>query len=252
MSARMFLSPSALPLLLSAAFVLAGCGSSKDQETAPPSASIPSKASPVADKVSLLPGGKPVVVNPQALEKMTSRPDASGVQYDLNPVVLMSTNHGEIKIKLNREKAPLTVENFLDNYVSRGFYDQTVIHYVDKGYMIAGGGYTADLLHKPPREDILNEAANGLKNKAGTICMARYWDATHSSNSQFIINVKDNPELDHQSPKSPQEYGFCVFGEVIEGSDVLERISQVEVTDRENFPKTPVQPVIVESIKRVE
>jgi len=234
-------------LLISVLF--AGCGSSSS-ESDPPAANIPGrKAQP--DTVSLVPGAEPVVVNAEALKRLTSRPEDSSANYDPYPIVVMSTNHGNIKIKLNREKAPLTVENFLDNYVSLRFYDETILHYVDKGYMIAGGGYTADLQLKTPRENIRNEAANGLKNKAGTICMARFLDATDSSNSQFIFNLKDNPELDHQSPNTAEEYGFCVFGEVIEGMEVLQTISDVAVVDKENFPMTPASPVIVQSVKRV-
>lgn len=230
--------------------VVLGCGSSKNEDSDSPPASISGGTPKPVDKVSLVPGAEPVVVNTEALRKLTSRPEAPSQQDDPHPIVVMTTNFGDIKIKLNRVKAPVTVENFLNNYVEREFYDQTIFQYVDKGKMIAGGGYTADYQLKPPREDIRNEATNGLKNKAGTICMARYIDTTHSSNSQFIINLTDNPELDHKSTSTPQEYGFCVFGEVIEGMDVLQAISEVEVVDKEDFPKTPVEPVIVESVRR--
>ena len=239
-----------LSLSLLIAVLLAGCGSSSN-ESDPPSTNIPGGKAQPSDSVSLVPGAAPVVVNAEALKRLTSRPEDSSARYDLYPIVVMSTNHGDIKIKLNREKAPVTVENFLDNYVSLGFYDETVLHYVDKGYMIAGGGYTADLQLKTPRENIRNEAANGLKNKTGTICMARFLDATDSSNSQFIFNLKDNPELDHQSPDTSETYGFCVFGEVIEGMEVLQAISEVAVVDKENFPNTPASPVIVRSVKQV-
>lgn len=239
------------PLTLLVAVLLAGCGSSNN-ESDPPAANIAGGNAQQSDKVTLQPGAKPVVVNADVLKQLTSRPESSAVDYDLHPVVLMTTNYGDIKIRLNRAEAPRTVGNFLDNYVARGFYDQSVFHYVEKGYMIAGGGYTADLKLKTPREDIRNEASNGLKNKAGTICMARFLDVTDSSNSQFIINLRDNPELDHQSTNSPQEYGFCVFAEVIEGMDVLRTIAEVDVVDQENFPKTPVDPVIVQSVKRVD
>jgi len=250
MSARSKSIFSALPVCLLVPIVL-GCGSSEDEKTDPPAASISDSNSQPADKVSLVPGAEPVVVNAEALKRLTSRPEARSEQFDPYPVVVMTTNHGDIKLKLNREKAPLTVDNFLNNYVDRGFYDQTIFQYVEKGVMIAGGGYTADFQLKTPREDIRNEAANGLKNKAGTICMARFIDTTHSSNSQFIFNLKDNPELDHISTASPEEYGFCVFGEVIEGMEVLQAISEVEVVDKDDFPLTPVEPVIVESVKRV-
>jgi cyclophilin family peptidyl-prolyl cis-trans isomerase len=173
------------------------------------------------------------------------------VQSPVFPEVVMKTNQGEVRIRLNAEKSPVTVDNFLANYVERGFYDQTVLHYVDQGYMIAGGGYTADLQAKATRAFIRSEADNGLKNVRGTIAMARLPEHADSATSQFYINLVDNPALDFQDHDSADKYGYCVFGEVVAGMDVIDRIGQVSVVDKDQFPKTPVQPVIIESVRRV-
>ena len=136
----------------------------------------------------------------------------------------METNQGAITIRLNAVLAPVTVRNFL-NYAGDGFYDNTLVHYVDPGKMILAGGYSADRQAKPPRLPIRNEAHNGLKNTRGTIAMTRDPGQIDSATSQFFINLADAPQRDHQGD-TPEAYGYCVFGEVIEGLDVAEKISQ--------------------------
>jgi cyclophilin family peptidyl-prolyl cis-trans isomerase len=168
---------------------------------------------------------------------------------DLHPEVLIETSKGSIRARLDAEKAPLTVDNFLTNYVERGFYNDTVFHYVDQGFMIAGGGYTADLQAKETRAYIKNESDNGLKNRRGSIAMARHPDHADSATSQFFINLVDNPGLDRKGDESPENAGYCVFGEIVEGMEVVDRIAEVPVADKGEFPNTPEEPVVIKSVK---
>ena len=164
-------------------------------------------------------------------------------------MVLIKTSHGDIQVKLDAEKAPVTVDNFLQNYVQRGHYDGTIFHYVDQGSMVVGGGYDAQGNLKPARAEIQSEAHNGLKNLKGTIAMARAADYAHSATCQFFFNLQDNAAFDFQSPESAATYGYCVFGEVVAGVDVLEKIAAVPVQESEISPKIPVQPVVIQSIQ---
>jgi len=158
-----------------------------------------------------------------------------------HPRVRITTNLGDIVLELNREKAPKSVENFL-GYVQEGFYNGTVFHRVIAGFMIQGGGFTQDLQKKPTRAPIENEANNGLKNVNGTIAMARTNDP-HSATAQFFINVTDNAFLNHTSPSS-RGWGYAVFGKVIEGMDVVDKIRKTPTGSggqfRSDVPRTPV------------
>jgi peptidyl-prolyl cis-trans isomerase B (cyclophilin B) len=143
------------------------------------------------------------------------------------------------------------VDNFL-SYVASGHYDQTIIHQVFKGRGFLAGGYAirgASVIEKPGRTPVLNEARNGLKNVRGTISMVRFPDAIDSARCQFFINVGDNPSLDFKDP-TPAGYGYCVFGKVVEGMDVVDRIGNAEVTDTKDLERTPTQPIIVKTIQR--
>lgn len=142
-----------------------------------------------------------------------------------NPVVLLSTNYGDIKIELYPEKAPVTVKNFLD-YVASGQFNHTIFHRVIDGFMIQGGGFTKDFDQKPTKAPIQNEANNSLKNVRGSIAMARTSDI-NSATSQFFINVADNDFLDFRDT-SDQGFGYCVFGQTIEGLDVIDKIRKVK------------------------
>jgi cyclophilin family peptidyl-prolyl cis-trans isomerase len=166
-----------------------------------------------------------------------------------HPVVVIETSLGDITVELDRKKALLTVDNFL-HYVRDSFYDQTIIHRVDKGKGILGGGYNTKLVAKPVRTPIYNEADNGLKNARGTIAMIRQPDAIHSATSQFFINVGENPSLDYKA-RTPEGYGYCVFGKVTDGMDVVDKINAVQLRDTPEIERTPVEPVIVKSIRRI-
>jgi peptidyl-prolyl cis-trans isomerase B (cyclophilin B) len=153
-----------------------------------------------------------------------------------NPRVALDTSMGKIVIELYPDKAPKTVANFLE-YVKSGFYDGTIFHRVIPGFMIQGGGFTSDMQQKPTRPTIQNEADNGLKNDRGTVAMARTPDP-HSASAQFFVNVVDNKFLNHTA-KTPQGWGYAVFGKVVEGMDVADKIAKVP-TGAQDVPKTPV------------
>ena len=161
-------------------------------------------------------------------------------------MIKMHTNFGVIGLELDAAKAPVTAENFM-TYVREGFYDGTVFHRVISNFMIQGGGMTANMVAKPTHDPIKNEADNGLKNDRGTIAMARTNDP-HSATAQFFINVVDNGFLNHQSP-SPQGWGYCVFGKVVEGMDVVDRIKGVATTNAGFHQDVPVDPVVIEKVE---
>ena len=158
--------------------------------------------------------------------------------------VKLTTNHGEIVIELNAEKAPETVKNFLA-YVEAGHYNNTIFHRVINGFMIQGGGFEPGMKQKPCGEPIQNEANNGLKNEAGTIAMART-NAPHSATAQFFINVADNDFLNHRSPDM-QGWGYCVFGKVSEGMDVVEKIMVVKTGSSGFHQDVPKDDVVIQS-----
>ena len=180
-------------------------------------------------------------------EETTKKPVA--VTDTTHPIVLMKTSMGEIKLELYPQKAPKTVANFL-SYVKDGFYDGTIFHRVIDNFMIQGGGFTPDMRQKETKPPIINEAGNGLKNLRGTIAMARTSEV-NSATSQFFINVVDNPFLDHRD-ETPKGFGYAVFGKVVEGMDVVDRIKAVKTTTKGYYRNVPVEPVIIQSIKVVE
>ncbi len=159
--------------------------------------------------------------------------------------VVLETTLGRVVLELDEEKAPLTVANFLQ-YVDSGHYDGTVFHQVVDSYIVLAGAYTPELQEKTAGITIRNEADNGLKNTRGTIAMAREFDRIDSSTCQFFINLSDNPELDHQG-RTAEEYGYCVFGRVVEGLDIVEKISQVEAHSTDQFDLIPITPVVIKS-----
>jgi cyclophilin family peptidyl-prolyl cis-trans isomerase len=163
-----------------------------------------------------------------------------------NPVVEMKTSKGIIKIELFADKAPITVNNFL-MYVNEGFFDGTIFHRVIKDFMIQGGGLNPDMSHKQTHAPIKNEANNGLSNKRGTIAMARTADID-SATSQFFINHKDNTNLDYKG-EGPREFGYCVFGKVIEGMDVVDAIANVQTGSKGMYNDVPLETILIEYAK---
>jgi peptidyl-prolyl cis-trans isomerase B (cyclophilin B) len=162
-------------------------------------------------------------------------------------VVKLLTNFGEITLELNAEKAPITVANFLQ-YVDSGAYDGTIFHRVIDGFMIQGGGFDTSMNQKPSSDEIKNEADNGLANDSYTIAMART-SAPHSASNQFFINVGNNEFLNHTAPTS-SGWGYCVFGKVTAGMDVIDKIRLVKTTNRKGHQDVPVDNVIIERATR--
>jgi cyclophilin family peptidyl-prolyl cis-trans isomerase len=165
-----------------------------------------------------------------------------------NPILAIRTNLGEIQVELFTDKAPLTVSNFLE-YVDKKHYHQTIFHRVIDEFMIQGGGLDAELIEKKTRAPVRNEADNKLSNKTGTLAMARTSEI-HSATSQFFINVADNFFLDYRSPAS-SGYGYCVFGKVIKGMDVVNKIKAVKTTTKKGYQDVPLEPVVIEEIVRI-
>ncbi len=164
------------------------------------------------------------------------------------PTVEMTTSLGKITIELNAEKAPKTVEVFLDN-AKRGFYDGTVFHRVIDGFMIQGGGFSPAMEEKKtPTPALQNEATNGLKNERGTIAMARTQDP-HSARVQFFINLKDNDFLNHKTAADPRGFGYAVFGKVTSGMDVVDKIAKVPTGNAGPHQNVPTTPIVIQSVK---
>lgn len=165
------------------------------------------------------------------------------------PQVKLETNHGVIVIELNEDKAPNTVANFLD-YVEDGFYDGTIFHRVIENFMLQGGGFTEDLAQKTPSSPIKNEADNGLSNITGSVAMARTGDP-HSATAQFFINTVDNHFLDFQGKNGPA-WGYAVFGQVVEGMDVVNEIRTVSTTSKGPHQDVPAENVVINKASIVE
>ena len=174
----------------------------------------------------------------------------SASSWAANPRVILETNKGNIVLELYPDKAPKTVANFLQ-YVQEGFYTNTIFHRVINGFMIQGGGFTPKYERKNTHAPIINEATNGLKNKRGTIAMARTMDP-HSASAQFFINVEHNDFLNH-SGKTPRGWGYAVFGKVVQGMDVVNTIKVIPTVPAGPFPKdVPRDPVIIVRATRVK
>ncbi|CDZ77917.1 Peptidyl-prolyl cis-trans isomerase B [Legionella massiliensis] len=163
-------------------------------------------------------------------------------------MILISTSKGDIRLQMHEETAPKTVENFL-SYVRNGFYSDTIFHRVIDGFMIQGGGLTTDMQQKTTETSVQNEAKTAMPNKRGTIAMARTMDP-HSATAQFFINVADNAFLNF-SGEHAQGYGYCVFGEVVEGMDIVDAIAKVKTGQRMGHADVPVEEVLIHDIKEV-
>lgn len=163
-------------------------------------------------------------------------------------MVRLHTNHGIITLELDAEKAPRTVENFLQ-YVRDGFFDGTIFHRVIDGFMIQGGGFNSSMEEKKTRTPALpNEANNGLTNDRGTVAMARTQDP-HSARVQFFINLKDNTFLNHRSPADGRTWGYAVFGKVVQGMDVVDKIAKVPTGNFGYYENVPTTPVVIQDVK---
>lgn len=171
------------------------------------------------------------------------------VRDNLHPVVQIRTSLGDILVQLDAENSPVTVNNFL-GYAANGHYDGTLFHDVEENFIVLGGGYDANLQEKPTEFPIRNEAHNGVKNTRGTIAMARRPDVIDSSTSHFFFNVADNAILDHQG-EDAASYGYCVFGKVLEGMDVVDRIAKTPTTIVGEFERMPAERIAIQSVRRI-
>jgi cyclophilin family peptidyl-prolyl cis-trans isomerase len=161
-----------------------------------------------------------------------------------NPLVRFETSHGDFSVEVDEESAPISAQNFL-RYVDQGYYDGTIFHRVIPGFMVQGGGFTADMEHKPGHAPIQNEANNGLRNQRGSLAMARTNDL-HSATSQFFVNLVDNGFLDHRTGN----FGYAVFGRVVGGIDVIDKIAKVKTGRRQGHDDVPSESVLIKSARR--
>ena len=239
----MFVKKVSLSLLLFGAVAMCGCGGGSGEPL--PTANL--KSDPTGGEIET-DTTREVSVAP-TIQRDTS-PAEVEPKVERFPEVTLVTSLGNIRIRLDAEKASETVDNFLYNYVERGFYDGTIFHFVQDQFIAIAGGYDAELKAKETGPPIRNEATSESKNVLGTIAMSRHVEYQDSATSQFYFNLADNASLDQTDPEKGETYGYCVFGEVIEGLDVLEKIAAVEVHDSGEFANVPVEPVVIKSVRR--
>jgi cyclophilin family peptidyl-prolyl cis-trans isomerase len=243
---RCWISILFLPLVVGI-LGFAGCGEGGDSPVAASIGTNPTTNSPETSEQLGLKG--PVEVRAEG--PSTDTPAIVEPTPPAPPEVLVKTSLGDIRIRLFPNESPLTVDNFMSNYAERGMYDNTIFHYVEKDFIMMAGGYDSDYQPVEARAYIANEASNGLKNVRGTVAMSRLPDHIHSATCQFFINLADNEELDHKDDEDAADYGYCVFGKVVEGMEVVDAIAAVPVDDQEGMPKTPKETVQILSIRGV-
>jgi cyclophilin family peptidyl-prolyl cis-trans isomerase len=240
----------AAALFLACCCILTGCGgkeavsTASTEETSPDITATASNSSAAAQNASA----------PAAMINYASQTSIYGTAAAApisNPVVILHTTAGDIQIELLMEQAPQTVGNFLDAYARQGAYENTIFHYVDPKGFILGGGYTADLVKKPTRGGINNESNNGLSHERGTVAMSRDEKDPNSATCEFFINAVDNTGLDYQGPAADQR-GYCVFGRVTQGMDVVDKIAAAAVTPQDGFDLLPTEAIVIQSVEEVK
>jgi peptidyl-prolyl cis-trans isomerase B (cyclophilin B) len=209
--------------------ILVVCGCSKSGDDGAPATATTGEASAAADAVA-------------TSKTVSGIPIRQG-----DPILALHTSLGTLYVRLYEQQAPRTVANFLD-YARTGHYDGTIFHQVESGYVALGGAFDRNLKAKSVRYPVTNEAANGLKNVRGSLAMARDPNDPDSAAAMFFINLADNSKLDHRGT-SPEEFGFCVFGQVIDGFDVLDKLSAAQTAKVESFTSMPVERVVLNSIR---
>lgn len=222
------------------AAMLAGCGGSSAPSNAASAGGESAAPSKAAEAVSSAAASAPRPVRA-----------APAPPPPVDPVVVVKTSAGDIQIELFASQAPQTVDNFLRNYVERGFYSGTVFHHADPESMIIAGGFEADRTPKETRAAIYNESQNGLRNTEGTVAMIRDPAHAHSATSQFFINTADNAAFDFESDESDEAWGYCVFGKVIAGMDVVKQIAQAEVGEEDEFVRFPRQAIVIHEVEKL-
>ncbi len=229
---------STLLLAALAAIACSGCGKKTAESPAASGQTNSSAQSQIATDA--------VVTPTSATRAAPSRPKP------VDPMVVLHTSLGDITLQLFAEKSPRTVENFLTTYAQRGFYDQTIFHHIEPGVMLIAGGYTAELERKPVRSPIYNESRNAISNRRGTIAMIRDPEAPHSATSEFFFNLADNQSFDFKQVDDEDLPGYCVFGEVKQGMDVIDRIAQLSTVASGDFSKVPTPAVSITSVQRLQ
>jgi cyclophilin family peptidyl-prolyl cis-trans isomerase len=241
----------AAALSLASLLCLAGCGGKE--------------ASSTASSEETTPEVTETATSSEATAKNASTPAATTINYAsqpsiygtaetapiANPIVILHTSAGDIQMELFMEQAPQTVGNFLDNYARQGAYDNTIFHYVDPKGFILGGGYTADLVSKPTRGGINNESKNGLSHERGTVAMSRDEKDPHSATCEFFINVVENTALNYQGD-APDQRGYCVFGRVTQGMEVVDQIAAAAIAPKEGFDNLPAEAIVIQSVEEVK
>jgi len=230
------------------AVVVLGCGKS-GEETSTTASSEGAASATTSNSVAT----KATAASPHSLTSATTAAsETSPVATESeqgDPIVVLHTSLGNLYVRLFERKAPRSVANFLD-YARTGHYDGSVFHQVEADFVAVGGAFDQKLQKKQVRYSVVNEATNGLKNVRGTLAMARDPGDANSATSMFFVNLADNPKLDHRG-MSAEEFGYCVFGEVIDGLDVLKKLSAVPVKQEGEFANTPVERVVLNTVRRV-
>ncbi len=239
-----------LKLTIGLAFLSAWLTASACSQEGGPAERRPTKTpttAPTKAPMTQAPAKAPAATPPA--QPQATAPQAASPAAERSPVyVLMTTSEGEIVLELDAAKAPVSVENFL-GYTESGFYDGTIFHRVMSTFMIQGGGFTPDLTKKDTGPPIVNEWQNGLKNKRGTIALARLGDP-NSATSQFFINVADNAALDQPRPQTGNA-AYAVFGKVVTGMDVVDAIKAVPTGTKSRYQNVPIEDVVIESVRRL-
>jgi cyclophilin family peptidyl-prolyl cis-trans isomerase len=248
----MSLRAACLALVCALAFAVSGGAAAQAQDPPRPAQAAPAPIAPAQAPV-LTPHALPVPVQaPGTVRRLTDLAPAEESVPVAGPRVALETTMGRIVLELYPDKAPVTVANFL-SYVKDGHYNGTIFHRVIGDFLIQGGAYTPDMQQKPERAPVANEASNGLSNLRGTLAAARRATDATSATAQFFINTVDNRQLDYRGDATAAMSGFCVFGRVVEGMDVVDRIRVVPTGPRAPFASdVPVTPVLIESAKQIQ
>ena len=241
---------AAAALSLAALMCLAGCGGKEASSTASTDETPPEVTETATSSGATATNAS----TPASTINYANQPSIYGNAETIpitNPVVILHTSAGDVQIELLMEQAPQTVGNFLDNYARQGAYENTIFHYVDPKGFILGGGYTADLTRQPTRGGINNESNNGVSHERGTVAMSRDEKDPHSATCEFFINVVDNTGLNFQG-NAPDQRGYCVFGRVTQGMEIVDKIAVAAVAPKEGFDFLPAEAIVIQSVEEVK
>ncbi len=239
----------AASLSMAALLFLAGCGGKEAAATASTeeTATDVTAASPASES-TITARSTVAQASYESQPSIYGNADATPIT---NPVVILHTSAGDIQIELFMEQAPQSVGNFLDNYVRQGAYENTIFHYVDPKGFILGGGYSAELVHVPTRGSINNESSNGISHERGTVAMSHEPNEPNSGTCEFFINAVENTGLNYQGT-APDQRGYCVFGRVTQGMEIVDQIAAAAVEPKEGFDNLPAEAIVIQSVEEVK